>query len=110
MDKILEGLKWFVTLTGKEILKVILILVFAAAGYYIYRQEQQIAELNVPLDTLTDRYDTDTALLQKGIDDCTQKRFEEVEKISKYYREEYESLKERADRNYRNIKEIKDNG
>ena len=109
MDKILEGLKWFVTLTKQEILKVILVLVFAGAGYYIYNQQQHIKELNVRLDTLTDRYNTDTRVLQKGIDDCNKERFNDAEEISKYWRERYEALDERSERNYRNIKEIKAN-
>lgn len=109
MDKILEALKWFTTLDGKGILKVFIVVMFAGAGYYIYKQEQYITDLNVRVDTLTNRYNTDTNLLQKRIEECNQERFKDAEEVSKYWKEKYEALYDRATQNYKNIKEIKDN-
>lgn len=109
MDKILEALKWFTTLDGKGILKVVLVVIFAGLGYYIYNQEKNIKELNVRLDTLSNRYNTDTRLLQKNVEDCNKERFNDAEEISKYWRDKYESLYEKSERNYKNIKEIKNN-
>lgn len=109
MDKFLEALKWFTTLDVKGILKVVLVVIFFGAGYYIYKQEQNIAELNVRVDTLIDRYNTDTNLLQKDIEDCNKKRFEDVEKASLFWREKFETLEARTNTNYKNIQEIKQN-
>lgn len=109
MDRILEALKWFTTLDGKGILKVVLVAIFAGAGYHIYKQEQKIAQLHVRVDTLIDRYNTDTNLLQEDVEECNRERFQEAEKLAKHYRDKYETLYERASQNYRNIKEIKQN-
>jgi len=109
MDKILDALKWFTTLDGKGILKVLLVLLLTGAGYYIYEQKQTIDGLNVRVDTLTDRYNTDTNLLRKDIEKCNQERFDDVEESDKYWRGKYEALYEKSGQNYRNIKEIKEN-
>lgn len=109
MDKFLDALKWFTTLDGRGILKVVLVLIFSGTGYYIYKQEKNIYELNVRIDTLINRYNTDTDLLQKRIENCNNERFKDAEEVSKYWREKFESLEARTAQNYRNIKEIKAN-
>lgn len=109
MEKGLEFLKWFTTLDSKNILKVLLVVIFTGIGYYIYLQIQTINDLNVRIDTLNNRYNTDTAILQKVAEECNTKRIEEAGEIGKYWRDKYEQVFEREARNYKNINEIKTN-
>lgn len=109
MEQVLEWLKWVVTLKTAQILKVVLALVAAGAGYTIYKQQQKIEQADGRYDTLTLRYNSDVNILQKAIDDCNKERFLDVERTANYWRERFERTEERSSINYKNIQEIKEN-
>lgn len=109
MEKILESLKWLVTLSQKQILILTITAIISGGGYYIYKQEQDIKILNGRIDSGNSRHSTDINILQAALDSCNAQRYRDVEKQAVYWREKLERAEEKASTNHRNIQEIKNN-
>jgi len=107
LSKILDFIKLLVSLTNRQIIIVLLIVIVGGQGVIIYKLNQRIEQRDETIIDNNIGYNSNITALQNKINEQEKEKFRIIQDAQEYFRERVERLEEESRRNFREVKEIK---
>lgn len=99
--------RWFVNLDAKKAVLFLLSLIVFFLLVENYNDQQEYNRLDSAYTSNMRRFDSIRATLEKRLEDCHDKRYEDLETSSKYWSEKYDKLEKQLYEDYKTVKRIK---